>query len=97
MRDAALIIAAQRQDFAPSLATRLLSGLKAFGQALARRRRARADLARLAEFDSYMLADLGLTPTDLREIGPGADPFEASRRLAAAAERRNEERWQTRR
>ncbi|KPL51413.1 hypothetical protein ABB55_03535 [Prosthecomicrobium hirschii] len=84
MRDAAYMIASQRDGFAPSLIGRLLSGLAALAaRAMTYRRRRRA-LAEIEQLDDYLLSDIGLHRDDLDE---------AIRNRSWPVARRREERW----
>lgn len=88
MRDAALTIAALRDDFAPSLARRIATGFARLWAGLDRHRRARRHLARLRQLDAHMLDDLGLKPHDVAGLDPAISAPEAIRRLQAAATKR---------
>lgn len=93
MRDAALMIASQGDDYATSLATRLWQGALGLAALVRRRWIARRHLRQLRRLDDRLLADIGLAPEDLG--GPtGENALDVTRRLAArAAARRAEERW----
>lgn len=96
MRDAALMIAALDDDFAPSLAARVGRAVAALLTALQHRRRAHRALRHLHRLDPHLLRDIGLEPVDLGTLDPTLSAPEATRRLAAAARRRTravEERW----
>ena len=94
MRDAALMIAALRDDYAPSLATRALRALAGLATALRRRWIARRHLAQLRRLDPHRLDDLGLTPDDLAGLDPALPALAATEALAArVAARRADERW----
>jgi uncharacterized protein YjiS (DUF1127 family) len=83
MREAALMIAAARDDFAPSLLGRVLAGLAHLASSLDRRRRARRHLARLRTPDAHLLDDLGLMPGDIAHLDLAGDPSDTLRHLAA--------------
>lgn len=95
MRDAALTIAALGDDFAPSLAARLVRALRHLAAQAGRRWTARRHLRALRRLDARLLDDLGLAPADLAGLDPDLSALEATRRLAAVAARRRraEERW----
>jgi uncharacterized protein YjiS (DUF1127 family) len=98
MRDAALMIAALGDDYAPSLVDRALCAVHRLGKALRRALVARRHLKQLRRLDARLLDDLGLTPADVAALDPRLSALEATRRLAdAAAARRHasaaEERW----
>ena len=97
MRDAALMIAALDDDFAPSLAARVGRAIVTFAAAVRRHLRARRALRHLRRLDPHLLGDIGLAPADLEALDPTLSASEATRRLAAAAAHRRirpaEERW----
>ena len=95
MRDAALMIAALGDDFAPSLADRAVRTVTKLVARWRRARAARRHLAQLHRLDPAHLADIGLTTADVAGLDPRLSALEATRRLAdAAAHRRaGEERW----
>lgn len=95
MRDAALMIAALGDDFAPNLLQRLLRRLDAAVGSLRKAHAARRHLRHLRKLDPRLLDDVGLSPTDLAALDPELSALEATRRLArsAAARRAAEDRW----
>lgn len=98
MRDAALMIAALGDDFAPSPLDRALRAAARLAAAVRRALVARRHLKQLRRLDARLLDDLGLTPADVAALDPRLSALDATRRLAdAAAARRHasaaEERW----
>lgn len=95
MRDAALMIAALGDDFAPNLLQRLLRRLDAAVGTFRKARAARRHLRHLHELDPRLLDDVGLSPTDLATLDPEMSALEATRSLArsAATRRGAEDRW----
>ncbi|MEJ1161590.1 DUF1127 domain-containing protein [Prosthecomicrobium sp. N25] len=93
MRDAARMIAAQQDGYAPSLAERVADLVRDLAVGIRARIRGRRTWMVLADLDDHLLQDIGLTRADLeaetrRDTLAGTDV-----RLAELVRRRREERW----
>ncbi|MDR3493046.1 MAG: DUF1127 domain-containing protein [Ancalomicrobiaceae bacterium] len=89
MRELALEIARQRDDFNPSFAHRAIGAVASLGAALSIRRDAAKTLDRLKLLDDQLLNDIGLSRADLDHLPASVDPVERLERLA--------ERWEGKR
>jgi uncharacterized protein YjiS (DUF1127 family) len=93
MRDAAHMIAAQQDSFAPSLAARAAAAVLDFFREVVAHRRARRTWAALADLDDHLLSDVGLTRQDLEAETRRGTLAGVDARLSDLVRRRREERW----
>ena len=90
MRDAALMIANQRDDHTRSFAGRLAAAFARLKAGVLDHLRARRHLVDLDRFDAHRLDDLGLTPQDLVGLDRSLSARAATRHLARLAQNRRD-------